>query len=307
MRYTKAMEAKKQLKYYRHKIDNLLVVSRIVTVHYFEFDKGFTSEGEAHDFWEMVYVDGGHLVCTAGEATTVLSAGECMFHRPGEFHRHAADGKTAPRVFIVSFECRSEGMRFFEGRRMLLPPDCARYVRAIVAEATATFNIPVSDPMAKKMELLPAPILGGTQMIKNRLEMLLILLLRSESSREGEETLFLRDEGAGGKVADAIVARMREGPYSALSVDELCEGIAYSRSYIFKEFRAATGHTIADYYNEMRVGEAKRLLRVGNRTIAEIAALLHFDTPNYFGKTFKRYTGLTPRAYRTRVRTRGGA
>ena len=299
------MEAKKQVKYYRHKIDNLLVVSRIVTVHYFEFDKSFTSEGEAHDFWEMVYVDSGTLICTAGEETTALSAGECMFHRPGEYHRHAADGKSTPHVCIVSFECRSEGMRFFEGRRMLLPSDCARYVRAIVGEATATFNIPVSDPMAKKMELLPEPILGGTQMIKNRLEMLLILLLRSESSREGEGALFLRDAGAGGKVADLIIARMREGLYRALSVDELCEGIAYSRSYIFKEFRAATGATIAGYYNAMRIAEAKRLLREGSRSIGEIAELLRFDTPNYFGKTFKRYTGQTPRAYRARLRADG--
>ena len=294
------MEVKKQLKYYRHKIDNLLVVSRIVTVHYFEFDKDFASEGEAHDFWEMVYVDGGSLRCTAGDATLLLSEGECMFHRPGEYHRHATDGRHCPRVFIISFECRSEGMRFFEGRRMPLPPDCVRYVRAIMAEATATFNIPVSDPLSKKMELLADPILGGTQMIKNRLEMLLILLLRSESSREGEGVLFLRGEGAGGRVADLIVSRMREGLYSALSVDELCEGIAYSRSYIFKEFRTATGHTIADYYNTMRIAEAKRLLRNGTKTVAEIAALLHFDTPNYFGKTFKRYTGLTPRAYRGR-------
>ena len=302
MVYNRFMETKKQLKYYRHKIDNLLVVSRIVTVHYFEFDKHFASEGEEHDFWEMVYVERGEFVCTAGEKTVTLAEGDVVFHRPGEFHRHASDGRTAPNVFIISFECRSEGMRFFEGRRMRLDRDCVRLLRAILAEATATFDIPLSDPLSKKMELLQAPILGGTQMIKNRLEMLLILLLRSEADRAGEGDRFLRDTGAGGRVSDAIIAAMRERIYDGCSVSELCEGIAYSRAYIFKEFRAATGRTVADYYNAMRISEAKRLIREGELSLAEIAALLHFDTPNYFGKTFKRYTGATPRAYRARYR-----
>ena len=38
------------------------------------------------------------------------------------------------------------------------------------------------------------------------------------------------------------------------------------------------------------------------KSLGEIADLLHFDTPNYFCKTFKRYVGVTPRAYRARYR-----
>lgn len=296
------MNTEKQLKYYRHKIDNLLVVSKIVTVHYFEFDKHFASEGEAHDFWEMVYVESGEFLCTAENNTLTLHEGEAMFHRPGEYHRHTADGVREPHVFIISFECRSEGMRFFEGRRIRLPRECVRQVFSILEEASATFDIPVSDPLTKKMELLGEPILGGTQMIKNRLEMLLITLLRSESDRAGESARFLRDEGAGGRIADAIITKMRDSLSSGLSVAELCEGIAYSRSYIFKEFRAATGHTIADYYNTLRIAEAKRLIRENALSFAEIAELLCFESPNYFGKTFKRYVGLTPKAYRARYR-----
>ena len=297
--YNGRMEETKRVKYFRHKIDNLLVVSKIVTVHYFEFDRHFVSEGEAHDFWELVYVESGELCCMAGEETVTLRAGEVRFHRPGEFHRHSS-GSRAPSVVILSFECRSEGMRFFEGRRMSLPRECSRQIFEILSEASATFDIPVSDPLTRKMELLGDPALGGTQMIKNRLEMLLILLLRQETSRKGTEELFLRDEAPGGLVADAIVEKMRAHLYEGLSVEQLCEGIAYSRSYIFRAFRLATGQTIASYYNKLRIAEAKRLIREGNRSLAEISDLLFFDSPNYFGKTFKRFTGVSPRAYRAR-------
>lgn len=296
------MEVTKPLKYYRHKIDNLLVVSQIVTVHHFEFDKHFVSEGEEHDFWEMVYVESGEFVCTLKTGEVTIGEGEAMFHRPGEYHRHASGGRRAPNVFIVSFECRSEGMRFFEGRRVRLPRECVRQIYGIVAEAAATFDIPVSDPLTKKMELLPEPALGGTQMIKNRLEMLLIQLLRKEMATAGAEERFLREEEAGGRVAAVIIEKMRTHLADGLSVEALCEGIAYSRSYIFKEFRRATGRSIADYYNAMRIEAAKRRIREEDRSFAEIADALHFDTPNYFCKTFKRYVGVTPRAYRARYR-----
>ena len=296
------MEETKRVKYYRHKIDNLLVVSRIVTVHYFEFDRHFASEGEAHDFWEMVYVDSGELSCTAGEEALTLREGEAMFHRPGEFHRHSSSGRRAPNVFVISFECRSEGMRYFEGRRLTLPRECVRHIFGILSEATATFDIPVSDPLTKKMELLDEPALGGTQMIKNRLEMLLILLLRAEMKKSGEGERFLRATAPGALIAEAIVEKMRAHLADGLTVEELCEGIAYSRSYVFREFRLATGHTIAAYYTKLKIDEAKRLIREQDHSIAEISDILHFDSPNYFGKTFKRYVGVTPRAYRARYR-----
>ncbi|MDX2188318.1 MAG: helix-turn-helix domain-containing protein [Bacteroidota bacterium] len=44
--------------------------------------------------------------------------------------------------------------------------------------------------------------------------------------------------------------------------------------------------------------EAKSLLFQTPLTVAEIAYQLHFEDPSYFNKFFKRYTGLTPIAYR---------
>ena len=256
------------------------------------------SEGEAHDFWEMIYTDKGDLVCTVGERTLTLCEGEVLFHRPGEYHRHAANGRRAPNVFVVSFVCRSEGMRFFEGRVMRLSGEERRHLLGILNEASSTFDIPVSDPATKKMKLLDRPLLGGTQMITNRWDMLLILLLRKETCAAPEEERFLRGAEAGGRVTAALIEKMEKHLTDGLSVEALCEGIAYSRSYIFKEFKSATGRSIADYYNALRIDTAKSLIREGGLTFSEIAVRLGFDSPNYFSKTFKRYVGTTPRAYR---------
>ena len=55
-------------------------VSKIVTIHYYEVGKGFTFEGESHDFWEMVYVDKGSVCITRDGEEIILSQGDVIFH-----------------------------------------------------------------------------------------------------------------------------------------------------------------------------------------------------------------------------------
>ena len=52
-------------KYFRHRLEHLVEVSRVITIHHFEFAKDFHTQGEAHDFWELVYADREEILCTA--------------------------------------------------------------------------------------------------------------------------------------------------------------------------------------------------------------------------------------------------
>ena len=42
-----------------HKLETLVEVTGLVNVAYYKLHKGYIWSGEAHDFWEMVYVDKG--------------------------------------------------------------------------------------------------------------------------------------------------------------------------------------------------------------------------------------------------------
>jgi AraC family transcriptional activator of pobA len=48
--------------------------------------------------------------------------------------------------------------------------------------------------------------------------------------------------------------------------------------------------------------EAKRLLAKSDLTVAEIAYSLAFEDPFYFGRIFKRETGMSPGRFRERIR-----
>ena len=78
-------------KYYKYKIDKTVHVSKLVTMHYFELTKDFSYPGESHDFWELHYVDKGHLFCHSGEQTYELYQGDLIFYKPMTPHRLTAD------------------------------------------------------------------------------------------------------------------------------------------------------------------------------------------------------------------------
>ena len=65
-----------------------------------------------------------------------------------------------------------------------------------------------------------------------------------------------------------------------------------------RRFKAATGSTLIEYVQNLRVEEAKRLLENAEVAIEEISANVGYEDPAFFRRLFKRRTGLTPSDYR---------
>ena len=284
-------------RYYKHKIENLVNISRIVTVHYFEFGQDYRSHGEAHDFWEMVYADKNSLVCNVEGSELTLKEGEAIFHKPNEFHIHAADGESAPNVFIISFECKSEALHILEGKVLKLDKELLRYVYMIIEEARRTFDLRHTSPEVRHIPLSEKPILGGMQFIKNLLELLMIGIVRQVDGEE-ETPSFVLKEDFGEYLVNSIIEYLSENVSRRVSIEDICLRMNYTRSYIFRQFKAVTGSSIMAYFTSLKIKEAKKLLRQTDMSVTEIAEALAFDSPNYFTKTFKRLTGNTPMQYR---------
>ena len=294
LRYNTGMEKR----YYKHKIENLLIVNKIVTIHYFEFDKRFRAPTESHDFWELVYADKGDIVCTADGKERVLLEGEMLFHKPNETHSLRANGVSAPNVFIISFECKSQAVRFFEERKITVDKSLVKFIYAIIEEGKRTFDLPYSDPNLKKMPLKSKPALGGQQMIKNYLELLLTSLMRSETEKENPEAVFLPREEFGERVAEQVILFLKSNLDKKLEIADVCAGVHYNKSYVCKQFKQATEQTVMAYFTQLKIERAKRYLRETDMSVTQIAEKLAFDTPNYFSKTFKKITGFTPLQYK---------
>lgn len=59
-----------------------------------------------------------------------------------------------------------------------------------------------------------------------------------------------------------------------------------------------TGKTVTDIIAKLVITDAEAKLKSTDLTIQEIAYSLNFPDISFFGKYFKRYTGMSPKQYR---------
>ncbi len=83
-----------------------------------------------------------------------------------------------------------------------------------------------------------------------------------------------------------------------ISLNDICNELHISRSYAAHLFKQLTNKSMTRYVMDLRISEAKKLLLTTALKISDIAELLKFKDSTTFCKTFKKYTGYTPRTYR---------
>lgn len=96
-----------------------------------------------------------------------------------------------------------------------------------------------------------------------------------------------------------IVKAINERFTEDLSLDELSRIAGYNSTYTEKLFRTVYNTTPINYLIRVRIENAQKLLCSDlTLTIKEVGERSGFNDNSYFGKVFKKFTGLTPREYR---------
>ena len=76
--------------------------------------------------------------------------------------------------------------------------------------------------------------------------------------------------------------------------DKLC----ITPKYLSKVVKQSSGQSAVEWIDSYVILEARNLLRSSYMTIQQIAAELNFPNQSFFGKYFKRMTGISPKEYR---------
>ena len=285
-----------QQNYYKYKVENLISIDSIVTLHNFNLDNNFIAEPEKHDFHEFVYVKKGELLAVQDENIIELKQDDIIFHKPNVMHSVMAHNNTSPSILIISFSTKSDEMKFFDNRVFKLNRDLVQILNIIFDLGGKTFDIDNTTPATTKMHLKENAIIGGIQSIKNMLEFFLIELIKKEKSTNENIGIFL----SGDSLIDNVIYYLKNNVNKRIDIDNICQTFGYSKSYLFKEFKRKTGQTIIDYYTHLKIDEAKRLLRKKRMNISQVSSMLSFDNPNYFSKVFKKVTKMSPSQYKER-------
>lgn len=283
----------------RTRLLEALTVKQLVSLHYFEFAKDFAFEGEKHDFWEFVYVDKGELEVFADTEGYCLKQGDMIFHKPNEFHGVWANKKIAPNVIILSFVCHSKEMSFFENKIFSLDARQKELLAQIVKNGFVAFYPPFDDPRNHTLRRRPDAPIGAEQLIRLHLEMLLIRLRNeggdpSEREKRLSGTIKLRSEE---DLAKRMCAYMEQHIYDDIRLEQVYKSFNLSKSHALTMFKEQTGMSIMKYYRQLKIQQAKMLLRSQQHTITEIAELLQYSSVHSFSRHFKSITDMAPSEY----------
>ncbi|MEM9978345.1 MAG: helix-turn-helix transcriptional regulator [Cyanobacteria bacterium P01_D01_bin.2] len=86
-----------------------------------------------------------------------------------------------------------------------------------------------------------------------------------------------------------------------LSLTEVAGVVPLSPHYFATLFKQSTGETLLQYVTRCRIDRAKKLLAQKPLAIADISQQVGFHDQSYFTKVFRRYSNMTPKAYRNRL------
>ena len=268
-------------------------IERLYTVNFFDLSPNFNTTVHNHEDWEFLYVDSGEVNCITEDGSIFLKQGEVIFHQPNRTHSTVCNGKKSASIFNIHFVTDSPLMEQLKNRLFSVPSKASEALKRLIDECNATYS--VSEHPLSVRENAP---LGGEQMSLLLLEEFLLLMMRAIDSRATAHQSVGNQQGYKTSQIDEICEYMRENIYGKVTLNDLVERFHFSKSFLCEQFRKHKGLSPINYYLDLKLTEAKRLLREDDVTITEISEKLSFESPEYFSRYFKKRVGHSPRDFR---------
>ncbi len=95
-----------------------------------------------------------------------------------------------------------------------------------------------------------------------------------------------------------VCAYLNKNYLKSLTNTEIAFEFSYHPNYINRIFKESMGKTIQNYITELKISDAKHLLRTTDLNIGEICEVCGFESYSYFIKKFRTYVGISPLKYR---------
>lgn len=233
----------------------------------------------------------GSKVTTAGDQTVTLSAGKSVVvsHDIPVLSRIERASPAAPYLALV----------------VRLDLGTLRSLHAEMGDGEAR----VEDEGSLKVSRLDAPtmavILRYLDVVDHPMDARVLgPLVRRElhyrllvSSSGGMLRALLRRDSHASRISDAI-GSLREGFRGPLDIGALARHAGMSPSSFHKHFRSVTRTTPLQYQKDLRLAEARALLRTGRHSVSTAAFEVGYESPSQFSREYSRKFGLPPQSDR---------
>lgn len=138
-------------------------------------------------------------------------------------------------------------------------------------------------------------VLDGNYTLGNfiYISQVLSLILAETYSREKVNTTLEQN-----KHVTNVIRYMSKHLEENLSLEDIVEESGLSKSYLNAIFQKYTQHAPMDFFINLKMKRACRLLRITDSYIYEVAQQLGYSDQYYFSRIFKKVVGMSPREYK---------
>lgn len=287
---------------------NEFTISAISSIHFFEYKSDFIFKSEYHQCFLLLYVESGSCEILSGmnKKPVSLTGGQIYIQAPEKYYSFRASGNSCPTLFACGFSCDSPKMSLLTDRALCCGQPEQRLLSLLAEEGQASFFPDVNANSGYTLERKYNQPFGGEQLIRLYLEMLLIDLVRQTVASEPATAPEPVPDSL--SQPDAILLRQITDYYSAhiaehITVETICKEFSIGRSHLQRIFRRETGLGAIEYFCQMRISAAKKMIRENEKNLTEIARELGYTSIHYFSKQFKKITGMAPSKYLNTMRT----
>ena len=143
----------------------------------------------------------------------------------------------------------------------------------------------LSDAYIQRCELLKTP----EQIVKLQYHMITDYTERVGQIRIGQKATQLSM-----RIANYVQSHLSD----VITVDALARETLLSRSRLTARFKEETGQTLTEFVMQIKIEEAKRLIRYTDKSLSAVSDYLGFSSQSHFSRIFKKYAGIAPGEYR---------
>jgi len=255
----------------------------------------------SHDFYEIVYVEDGFTLHSAGGVINLLVTGDMFFVKPGEIHSYINAYRT--KLYNLNFSADELGSFLPELKQlpglddMLSDTPAADEsgvgIRILHAEMGERRNIELSLEKIKAERTDKRT--GWECSLKSRLASFLIRYSRMFEEQRDKRTQ--SDDDYYGYVYK-ILRYIGDHYGENITMNDLSAVTGLSPDYMTRKFKAALYMTPSEYVRKFRISRAMELLCTTDLSVADIAKRTGFSDISLFSRVFKQEVGLPPASYR---------
>jgi AraC family transcriptional regulator len=182
---------------------------------------------------------------------------------------------------------------FYKTIEELTDRDPARVTLAMVAGVQDPLLLHIGMMLAHELE---SPSVISTLYAQTAAQMVAVHLLRHYAV--AGVVIKEREQGLSAQQLRRITEYVRVYLTRPLSLEELAGQVGFSPYHFARLFRQAVGESPHQFILRQRVDYARQLLRDPDLSISQVAIASGFADQSHLTQIFKRYTGMTPKAFR---------